>query len=117
MGECIHLDIMLWHNLRSSLLFCIWKERNTAVFSERCTSHVFIYMTEAKSIVLQAAGKIREALQQDQSIKMVMQTKRWQSWQDLLSKLYTRERMLMIEGVKDSINLFYGRHQNSIHMC
>lgn len=99
LGECIHLDIPLWHNLRSTLLFNIWKERNSAVFNYGCTSHLFIFMTEAKMLAMQATKRIVDVVPRDQKLTLVMQRSRWQSWQAVLGKLYSKERLLMIEGI------------------
>ena len=48
LGECSHLDVWLWHDLRSAYLFNVWKERDSAVFARERTSHLFAFVTEAR---------------------------------------------------------------------
>ena len=92
LGECQHLDILLWHNIRSSMLFHIWKERNSALFGEGCTSQMFSFLTEIRTFVLQAKKEMKDALLPDQSPIQLMQSNRWQSWQRVLAKFYTKEK-------------------------
>ena len=99
LGECFHLDVLLWHNLRGSLLFCIWKERNAALFRGDSSSHVFAFMTEAFSIAVQIRSQTREALTINQNLGEIMQNTRWQTWQSKLAKYYSPIRFHMIEGI------------------
>ena len=57
LGECFHLDILLWHNIRGSLLFNIWKERNSSLFTGGSTSHILIIWL--KSVLLLCRLKVR----------------------------------------------------------
>ena len=100
LGECVHLDIPLWHNLRSTLLFIIWKERNCAVYNEKGTSHLHLFMTEARALILQAKRKMTDATERTQTISNLMQTTKWQTWQTQLFKVYSPARLLMIEGIQ-----------------
>ena len=104
LGECYHLDILLWHNIRSSLLFCIWKERNSAVFGEGCTSQFFSFLTEVFNLCVQARSKVDDALQKGQTIPQLMQHIKWQAWQRKLERFYTTEKLLMIEGIKGALS-------------
>ena len=105
LGECYHLDILLWHNIRSSLLFHIWKERNSSVFGEGCTSQMFSFLTEMRIFLLQANREVKDALLPSQTPAQLMQNNRWQKWQKILAKFYTKEKMMSLDGLHQALAL------------
>ena len=60
-------------------------------------------MTEAGLLVVQARKKIRDALPRDQNIHQLMANSRWQTWQRKLEKIYTPQKLMMIDGILNTL--------------
>lgn len=78
-GECPHLDILLGHNLRSNMLFNIWKESNSAWFKGSCLSQFFEFLIEARVVDLQARSGQKEALEEGITLGHIMGCNIWKT--------------------------------------
>lgn len=67
-GECVGLDVALWHWIRSIYIFQVWKDRNSHQYEDKggeqyywaFRAHVFEIDVQVKNMVLDASEDFQE---------------------------------------------------------
>ena len=103
LGLCKNLDPPLWHWVRSLLLFHIWKERNAYLFQGGEGGQYLAFKANLVTVSVQVGDLITDAAEDfDQAFKDT-KALRWQVWKKRLLSLYSSKRLIMVQGIKDTL--------------